>query len=387
VRYTPAFTGVAESPMVQIATIAESMPGSLKLCYGESDMPTPAFICDAADRAARDGHTFYTHTAGYRELREAIAAKVMTLHGVAYRPPEIMVTVGASMAIYAAIRACVTTGDNAIIISPSYAIFSNGVIMAGGEPRPVPLVRDGRRFRLDLDRIRHTITPRTRMLIVNSPSNPTGWMITTEEQQALLAIADEHDLVILADEVYERLVYTDIPVAPSFARLAQNRDRLIVVNSFSKTYNMTGWRLGWAQASEATIKTMYRAVEFMTSNATAMVQQAGIVALRDGEPYVEELRRHYRARRAQVMAALSTLPGVSLPEPEGAFFAFPQIEGLSDSTAFTTRLVRETGLALAPGVGFGSDGEGYIRVCFAATESTVTAALEKFYEFVTNGRS
>jgi aspartate aminotransferase len=387
VRYSPAFTGVAESPMVQIATIAENMPGSLKLCYGESDMPTPAFICDAADRAARDGHTFYTHTAGYGELREAIAAKVMALHGVAYRPPEIMVTVGASMAIYAAIRACVTTGDNAIIISPSYAIFSNGVIMAGGEPRPVPLVRDGRRFRLDLDRIRHTITPRTRMLIVNSPSNPTGWMITTEEQQALLAIADEHDLVILADEVYERLVYTDIPVAPSFARLAQNRDRLIVVNSFSKTYNMTGWRLGWAQAGEATIKTMYRAVEFMTSNATAMVQQAGIVALRDGEPYVEDLRRHYGARRAQVMAALSALPGVTLPEPEGAFFAFPRIEGLTDSTAFTTRLVRETGLALAPGVGFGSDGEGYIRVCFAATEATVTAALAKFYEFVTNGRS
>ncbi len=150
---------------------------------------------------------------------------------------------------------------------------------------------------------------------------------------------------------------------------------------------MTGWRLGWAQGSEATIKTMYKAVEFMTSNATAMVQQAGIVALRDGEPYIEELRAHYARRRAQVTASLSSMPGVSLPEPQGAFYAFPRIEGLTDSTSFALRLLAETGLAVAPGVGFGSDGESYIRVCFAATEATVTAALDRFRIFVTSGRS
>src|SRR5688500_13578008 len=142
---------VVESPMVQIATIAESMPGSLKLCYGESDMPTPAFICDAAHEAALAGHTFYTHTAGSMPLREAIAAKIDELHSVRYRPSEVMATVGASMAIYAAIRAVVGRGDNAIVISPAYAIFSNGVIMSGGEPRSVPLARDGAGFRLGLD--------------------------------------------------------------------------------------------------------------------------------------------------------------------------------------------------------------------------------------------
>ena len=211
------------------------------------------------------------------------------------------------------------------------------------------------------------------MIIVNSPSNPTGWMITVEEQRALLELAAQHDLVILADEVYERLVYAGAPeaapprVAPSFARVAGNRDRLIVVNSFSKTYNMTGWRLGWAQASAATIKTMSRAVEFMTSNPSAMVQQAGIVALRDGEPYIRELRAHYASRRAQVTATLSALPRVSL----------------TDSTAFATRLLRDTGLALAPGAGFGSSGEGYVRICFAASEATVTAALEKLQHFLT----
>jgi len=369
--------------MVVLATAAEAMPGSIKLCYGESDMPTPAFICEAADAALKAGHTFYTHTAGSSDLREAIAQKIHDLHHATYRPSEIMSTVGASMAIYAAIRAFVSRGDNAVIVSPAYAIFSNGVIMAGGEPRRVGLARNGARFQLDLDRLRASIDASTRMLIVNSPSNPTGWMISADEQRSLMALADEHDLVILADEVYERLVYADgVAVAPSFARVAGDRDRLIVINSFSKTYNMTGWRLGWAQASEGTIKTMYKAVEFMTSNPAAMVQQAGIVALRDGEPYIRELRAHYAEQRSAVIAALSSLPGVSLPEPQGSFFAFPQIEGVTDSTAFTTRLLRDTGLALAPGVGFGSSGEGYVRICFAATETTVTAALEKFGRFL-----
>ena len=391
-RYTREFLGVAESPMVQIATAAEAMPGSIKLCYGESDLPTPAFICEAADAALKAGHTFYTHTAGCTELRQAIADKVHALHGVTYAASEIMSTVGASMAIYAAIRAVITRGDNAVIVSPAYAIFSNGVIMSGGEPRPVPLAREGARYRLDLERLRAAIDRRTRLIVVNSPSNPTGWMIGVEEQRALLELAAQHDLVILADEVYERLVYDDKPqgwsprvaasVAPSFARVAGNRDRLIVVNSFSKTYNMTGWRLGWAQGSEATIKTMHKAVEFMTSNASAMVQQAGIVALRDGEPHIRALRAHYAARRSDVMGALSSLPGLSLPEPQGAFYAFPRIDGLTDSTAFTTRLLRETGLALAPGVGFGANGEGYVRICFAATEATVIDALERFRSFM-----
>ena len=373
--------------MVQIATIAESMPGSLKLCYGESDMPTPAFICDAATAAMRAGHTFYTHTAGYGELRQAIANKIFELHKVRYDVPEIMATTGGTLAIYAAIRALVGRGDNAVIVSPAYAIFSNAVIMAGGEPRFAPLARRGDRFELDLDRVRAAIDPDTKLIIVNSPSNPTGWVISEAEQRALAAIADRHNVVILADEVYERLIYDGSPIAPSFARVMSDRDRLIVINSFSKTYNMTGWRLGWAQTSERTIKAIYKAVEFMTSNPAAMVQQAGIVALRDGEPYIEELRDHYRQRRDQVRAALSNLPGVSLPEPQGAFYAFPHFRTITDSAAFTAELVKNTGLAVAPGVGFGRDGEGYIRVCFASSEATISDALNRLRDFLRTNRS
>src|SRR5207302_2416719 len=214
----------------------------------------------------------------------------------------------------------------------------------GGVPRAVPLVRRGARFELDVDRIRRAIDGATRMLIVNSPSNPTGWVMTVDEQRVLYELAERHDLVVLADEVYERLVFGDTVVAPSFARVAENQDRVIVVNSFSKTYNMTGWRLGWAQSSEQTIRIMYQAAEFMTSNAAAMVQQAGIVALRDGEGYVRQLREQYARRRAQVIHALSAIPGVSLPEPEGAFYAFPRIDGLKDSARFTADLLRDTGV-------------------------------------------
>jgi len=380
-RFRREVLDVVDSPMVQLATMAEAMPGSLKLCYGESDMPTPDFICQAASDAMASGHTFYTHTAGCAALREAIAAKVLDLHGLAVRPSEVMATVGATMAIFLAIRTHVGPGDNVVVISPAYAIFSNAAIIAGGVPRAVPLVRRSSRFELDVDRVRRAIDGNTRMLIVNSPSNPTGWVMTADEQQSLYELAERHDLIILADEVYERLVFRD-SIAASFARLPEWRDRVIVVNSFSKTYNMTGWRLGWAQSGERTIRLMYQAAEFITSNPAAMVQQAGIVALRDGDAYVRQLRERYAARRADVIEALSGIPGVSLPEPQGAFYAFPRIEGLTDSARFTVDLLRDTGVALAPGAGFGESGEGHVRLCFAATEQTLSKALGRVREYL-----
>ena len=167
--------------------------------------------------------------------------------------------------------------------------------------------------------------------------------------------------------------------------MAEDHERLVVVNSFSKTYNMTGWRLGWAQASEAAIRVMYSAVEFMTSNPTAMVQQAGIVALRDGEPYVQELCAHYAARRAQVQNVLGAIHGVSLPPPQGAFYAFARIEGLDDSSSLALAMVRKAGVALAPGAAFGESGEGHLRLCFAASEATVTEALARVRAYMEGG--
>jgi aspartate aminotransferase len=231
--------------------------------------------------------------------------------------------------------------------------------------------------------VRRAIDSSTRMLVVNSPSNPTGWVATVDEQRELYEVAERHDLLILADEVYERLVF-DGQVAPSLARVATPRDRVLVVNSFSKTYNMTGWRLGWAQGSERLVRHMYTAAEFMTSSPAAMVQQAGIAALRDGESYVAQLRADYAERRAQVIKALGSLPCVSLPEPAGAFYAFPRIDGLTDSTAFVQRLLAETGVALAPGSAFGEGGEGHVRLCYASSSEIVHTAITRVAAHLTD---
>jgi aspartate/methionine/tyrosine aminotransferase len=285
-----------------------------------------------------------------------------------------MVSIGASMAIYAAIRACVGPGDNAVIVAPAYAIYANAVTMCGGEPRFAPLTRSATGFALDLDRVGRAIDRNTRMLIVNSPSNPTGVTLTTDEQRGLLDLAEAHNLRILADEVYERITY-DAPIAPSFARLGADKDRLIVANSFSKTYCMTGWRLGWAQSSTELILAMTTGVEFMTSSAAAPVQQAGIAALRHGEPCIAELRAHFSARREQVVGGLSRIDGVHVAAPAGSFFAFFTVDGVTNSAAFALELLRETGVALAPGSAFGPGGEEALRLCFASTDQTIAESL------------
>lgn len=377
----PEVLGVAESPLVKIGTVAAGIPNSLQLQYGEPDSPTPAFICRAATEAMSAGHTFYTDPAGYEEVRAAVAAKVHELHGVTFKPSEVLMTVGAGMGITLAIRMRVGPGDNAVIVHPSYSIFPANVTLYGGEPRAVPLSRTGDRFHLDIDRVKRAIDARTKMLIVNSPSNPTGWIISREEQQALLDLAIEHDLLILSDEVYDRIVF-DRPIAESFARLPGSREHVLVVNSFSKTYSMTGWRLGYALGSEGLIQAMTKVAEFMTSSAPAMLQQAGITALRDGESFVRETQARYAARRKLVIDGLATMPRLSLAAPEGAFFAFPRVEGLTDSTAFALDLLRATGVAVAPGAGFGNGGEGHIRLCFASSERVLAPALVRLGEFL-----
>jgi aspartate/methionine/tyrosine aminotransferase len=375
---------VQESPLVRIATAAEQVRSAYRLQYGESDSPTPEFICRAAYEASLAGHTFYTDPSGYEELRVAIAEKFLALHGVEYRPSEVTATVGATQAIALTIRAFIGSGDNALVIQPAYSIYQETVTLCGGETRGVPLVRDGARFRLDLDAVKRALDARTRLLVVNSPSNPTGWLATREEQEALWELALAHDLVVLSDEVYDRLVF-DQTLAPSMARLATDKGRLVVVNSMSKTYNMTGWRLGWALSSAPVISMLAKVEEFMTSSTPAMIQRAAMVALREGEPYVAEVRARYARHRQLVSDALADLPGVWLPEIRGGFYAFPRVEGLTDSTAFALGLLRETGVALAPGAAFGAGGEGHLRLCFAGSEKVLVPALDRLGGWLARG--
>jgi aspartate aminotransferase len=372
-----------DSLIRQIANLAEQVDKPYKLYFGESDMPTPEFICRAAYEAMRDGHTFYTNSAGYLDLRTDIARKFHEVHGVEYKPSEIVCTAGAVMAIAHSMRALVDPGDNVIIVQPGWPVFASILTLLGAEGRDAALRRTATGFELDLDEIRSRIDSRTKMLIVNSPSNPTGWVISEAEQRALWDLAVKHDFVILSDEVYDRIVF-DREKAPSFASIATDKDHLIVINSFSKTYNMTGWRLGYALTSERMAKLMAKLQEFVVSNPASMVQRAGIVALRDGEPYIEEIREKYLRQRQLTVEKLRTIPNLSLPMPAGGFYAFPQIEGLRDSLGFAKKLLQEARVGMAPGIAFGAAGEGYMRLCFAASDAVLVPALDRFKEFVQN---
>ncbi len=380
-QYSKQALEAKDSLIRQISMLAEKVDKPYKLYFGESDMTTPEFICRAAYEALQQGHTFYTNTAGYPELRESIAKKFNEVHGVEYRPSEIVCTAGAVMAIHMAIRSCVDPGDNVVLITPTWPVFSSILTLFGAEARPVPLQETEGGFSLNIDRVREAIDKRTRMLIVNSPSNPTGWVISVDEQRSLWELALKHDFVILADEVYDRIVF-DRPVAPSFAKIATDKEHLAVVNSFSKTYNMTGWRLGYALVSESMARLMTKLGEFIISNPSAMVQRAGIVALRDGEPYITEIREKYARQRQLAMEKLSQIRNVKLPTPLGGFYAFPKLDGLQDSLAFAKKLLQEGRVGMAPGIAFGASGEGYMRLCFAASDAVLVPALDRFKEFV-----
>ena len=380
-RFSNQACEAKDSLIRQMAGYAEEVKNPYKLYFGESDMVTPAFICRAAFDSMQEGHTFYTPTAGYDDLREAIAEKVFQVHNAKYKPSEIVCAAGGVNAIFLTIRSLLDPGDNVVIVEPTWPVFASIVTLMGGQPRNVPLSEEICGFSLDLDRIRNAIDSKTRMIIINSPGNPTGWVISRKEQEALWEIAVENDIVILSDEVYERIIFNS-SVAPSFASIATDHDHVVVINSFSKTYNMTGWRLGYALASEELVTLISKVEEFVVSNPPAMAQRAGLVALRDGEPYIEEIRTKYAKRRKLTVKKLNAIPQVHLPEPVGGFYAFPKLEGLRDSYSFAKRLLLEAGVGMAPGIAFGQSGEGYMRICFAASEDTLNPALEHFQQFV-----
>ena len=373
--------GAKDSLIREMSIVAQQVENPYKLYFGESDMATPEFICRAAYEALREGHTFYTPTPGYDDLREAIAAKFLEVHGVEYEPAEVLCAAGAVMAIFLTIRSLTDPGDNVVIVEPTWPVFASIVTLMGAESRAVPLAEGKDCFILDQDRVRDAVDRRTRMLIINSPGNPTGWVISRKEQESLLNLALEYDFVILADEVYDRIIF-DRPAAPTFAAVATDHDHVVVINSFSKTYNMTGWRLGYALASEQLVELMAKLEEFVVSNPPAMAQRAAIVALRDGEPYVREIREKYARRRQVAIDKLKAIPQVTLPDPVGGFYAFPKLEGLHDSLSFAKKLLLEARVGMAPGIAFGQSGEGYMRMCFAASEETLVPALDNFKAFI-----
>jgi aspartate/methionine/tyrosine aminotransferase len=372
-----AIRDLAGSRIAEISALGMGDPAVIPLWYGEGDLPTPDFIGAAATAALEAGHTFYTYKAGLPELRGAIAGYLTGLHARPTGAERIVVSSSGMTALMLVTQALIDPGDNLVIIAPVWPNIAAAVSIMGGEPRrvaldPVP----GGGWRLDVERLFAACDARTRGIFVNSPSNPTGWMISATEIAALMEFARRRGLWLIADEVYSRIVYGNRP-APSFLDHAWPEDRLIVVNSFSKNWAMTGWRLGWMVVPPDLLPVMEKLVEFNSSGSPTFLQHAAIVAIREGEPFITRFVARCRAARDVAIDALQACRRVEVARPEGAFYAFLRVDGMTDSAAFARETLARTKIGLAPGSAFGPAGEGYLRLCFARDPQIIAAAVDR----------
>ena len=366
--------------------MAMSMDGVLKLYFGESSLPTPEFIKRAAQKAMADGFTFYTENAGLPSVRKAIARYYHDLHAVELDAGgEIVVTASGVQALHLAIRCVLDPGDEALVLTPAWPNGAANVAMANAVPIEIAQPLMGDRYGIDFGALEAALTPRTRLLLYTSPSNPLGWVATIDEQRQLLEFARRHGLWLMADEVYERLNYTGPTAttpAPSMLKLATRDDALMVIQSFSKAYCMTGWRLGWLVARRDLVARATQLNEFVVSHAPSFTQRAGETALLWGERALAEMLIRLKENRDFCLAALAKMPGITVPKPDGAFYLFPKIAGVSDSFDFCKRLLLDTKVGLAPGVAFGAGGEGSVRICYAADRPILEEAMARLGLFL-----
>jgi hypothetical protein len=381
-RLSPQALAVDISRIREIAVLADKVPGVYKLYFGESNIPTPDFIKKAAQRAIQENYTFYTPNAGYLELRQAISQKALELQGLVYDPEtEVIVTGSGVTALMLSIFTLLGRGEKAIILSPAWPNSKSIVQMVGGIPVEVPLVEGRDRYLLDLDRVKASIDEKTRLLILSSPSNPLGWVATVEEQKALAELAYQRGITLLSDEVYERIVYNG-PAAPSIVKVAPQREGVMIAHSFSKSYCMTGWRVGYCLGSKEAIDQMVKLQEFVVSHPSSVSQRAAITALAEGEAFVKGMVERYRSQRDLMYSRLIRMKGLEVKKPEGAFYVFPRVEGLKDSFEFAKDLLLKKAVGVAPGCAFGLGGEGCIRLCFAADHEVIAPALDRLEEYL-----
>jgi aspartate/methionine/tyrosine aminotransferase len=367
-----------ESKIREVANAGMGRSDVLAFWFGESDEVTPDFIRQAAIDSLQKGETFYAHNLGLPELREAVAAYSSGLHG-RVDADRLAITSGGVNALMLAVQALVDAGDEVVAVTPVWPNLVAQPRIMGARLRCVPLQPVGGAWTLDLAALLAAITPQTRLLIVNAPNNPTGWTLTRAEQQAILAHCRSTGTWILADEVYERLYYepTANGCAPSFLDIAGPGDRLVVAHSFSKSFLMTGWRLGWLVMPPDMTPHMGKLVEFNTSCASVFTQRAALAALARTDEVTPRVVTHLKACRDLLVPRLQALPGVQVAPAAGGMYAFFKLDGHPDSLATAKRLVAEAGLGLAPGSAFAPEADGWLRWCFASREP---ARLERGVE-------
>ena len=356
------------SKIREVANAGLGLADVLPFWFGESDEPTPAAIRDAAIRSMNEGETFYSHNLGLPELRESVARYVSALHGEV-GAERIAITSSGVNALMLAMQALAGAGDEVVVVVPVWPNLTAQPAILGARVTRVSLSAHAGAWQLDMAKLLAAVTATTRVLLLNSPNNPTGWTLSPDEQRTILSHCRRTGTWIVADEVYERIYFRlGSRCAPSFLDIAQPGDRVVVANSFSKSFLMTGWRLGWLVVPPALVPAMGKLIEFNTSCAPVFVQRAGLAALAGADDTVAGLVARLEECRDTLLPQLAALPGVQVATPEGCMYAFFRVPGYDDSMVFAKRLVTEAGLGLAPGAAFGDEAEGWLRWCFASRD-------------------
>ena len=374
-----AIRALANSKIREVANAGMGRAGVLPFWFGEPDEVTPAFIRDAAIASINAGETFYNPNMGIPELRAALAAYSSRLHGT-FTADNIAVTNSGMNALMLCFQALIAPGDRAVAVTPLWPNLIEGPKILAGQVTTVALSFDRELgFRLDLDQLIAALTPDTRVLIINSPNNPTGWTLTRAEQRVILDHCRSHGIWILSDDAYDRLYFGAAAdgAAPSFLDLATPDDRVVSANTFSKSWLMTGWRLGWITGPAALLADIGKIIEYNTSCAPMFVQRAGVAAVMQGDAVTRGFVARLAHARDFLHRQLATIDGIEAVAPPGAMYAFFRVRGMTDSLALCKRLVRDHGLGLAPGIAFGPEGEGCVRWCFAAGDDTLAEGVRR----------
>jgi aspartate/methionine/tyrosine aminotransferase len=378
----PGVQALRASKIREVANAGIGRDDIAAFWFGEPDEVTPAFIRQAAIDALASGDTFYTHNLGIPELREALAGYITGLH----RPTDvdnIAVTNSGMSALMIASQSIVGPGDHVVAVTPLWPNLVEIPKILGAEVTTVALRFTPAGWRLDLDQLIDAMRPGTAAVFINSPNNPTGWTIERSAQQAILEHCRRHGIWIVADDAYERLCFSDAdapartPAAPSFLDIADEDDRVLSTNTFSKSWLMTGFRLGWIVAPRLLAQDVPKLIEYNTSCAPPFVQRAGVVAVTQGEPVIAHTVARLRQARNQLVSELQRIPGIETALPGGAMYAFFRVHGVTDSLALCKRMVGEVGLGLAPGIAFGPEGEGFVRWCFAAAPERLADGISR----------
>ncbi len=366
--------------MVEAGKLEAQGRSVIHLEIGEPDFPTPRHIVEAAQKALDDGWTHYGPTQGYSDVREAIAAHVSRTRGISAGPKNVCVVPGGKPIIFFSMLALVDHGDEVIYPNPGFPIYESMIRFAGGVPVPMPLIED-RGFSFDLDLLRSRINARTRLLILNSPQNPTGGVIPRADVRAIADLVRGRDLMVLSDEIYARIWYEEAPV--SIASFPELKEQTVILDGFSKTYAMTGWRMGYGVMPEWLAESVNKLMVNSNSCTASFSQRAAIAALNGPQDEAERMIAEFRRRRDAFCAGLNSIPGFRCALPGGAFYAFPNIGGTGlGSREMAHRLLHEAGVACLSGTAFGEYGDGYVRFSYAASYESLMEAVRRIGDFV-----